>query len=78
VVPEPAKKSKTIPSSFKKRSTQPTPPPSPVNSTSIPSTQKIPNWVKGIFSFHAQGNLSDDDLIKALQFLIQQGIIKVK
>jgi len=44
-------------------------------STTTPS--KIPNWVKGIFSFYAEGKLSDDDLIKALQFLIQQGIIKV-
>lgn len=56
----------------------PTPPPSPANTTSIPSTPaKIPNWVKGIFNFYAQGNLSDDDLIKALQFLVQQGIIKL-
>ena len=56
----------------------PTPPPSPVNSTTIPTTpEKIPNWVKAIFGYYAQGNLSDDDLVKALQFLIQQGIIKV-
>ncbi len=41
----------------------------------IPS--KIPNWVKNIFNFYGQGEVSDDDLIKALQFLIQQGIIKV-
>lgn len=49
--------------------------------TAIPSTpeipSKIPNWVKSIFRYYAQGNLSDDDLIKALQFLIKQGIIKV-
>jgi hypothetical protein len=57
----------------------PTPPPSPVNSTTIPTThEKIPNWVKAIFGYYAQGNLSDDDLIQALQFLIQQGIIKVQ
>jgi hypothetical protein len=51
--------------------------PTPTMST-IPTTPaKIPNWVKAVFGFYAQGNLSDDDLIKALQFLIQQGIIKL-
>lgn len=55
----------------------PTPQPTPSSSTTISTPSKIPNWVKGVFSFYAQGNLSDDDLIKALQFLIQQGIIKV-
>lgn len=48
------------------------------NSTSIPTTSvKIPNWVKSVFGHYAQGDLSDNDLIKALQFLIQQGIIKL-
>ena len=56
----------------------PTPPPSPVNSTSITTIpEKIPNWVKAVFGYYAQGNLSDDDLVKALQFLIKQGIINV-
>ena len=57
----------------------PTPSPSPVNSTSIPTIpEKIPNWVKAVFGYYAQGNLSDDDLVKALQFLIKQGIINVR
>ena len=47
------------------------------NQTSVTLAPKIPNWVKAVFGYYAQGNLSDDDLIKALQFLIQQGIIKV-
>jgi hypothetical protein len=38
---------------------------------------EIPNWVKGVFNFYAEGKLSDGDLIKALQFLIKQGIINV-
>lgn len=47
-------------------------------STTIPTTSaKIPNWVKAVFGYYAQGNLSDTDLINALQFLIQQGIIKL-
>ena len=53
--------------------TVPTPIPTPpVGPTSIP------NWVKGIFGMYAQGQLSDNDLIQALQFLIKQGIIKVQ
>jgi hypothetical protein len=38
----------------------------------------IPNWVKGIFGMYAQGQLSDNDLVQALQFLIKQGIIHVQ
>ena len=44
--------------------------------SSMPS--KIPTWVKGIFSYYGQGQMSDDELINAIQFLIQQGIIKLK
>ncbi len=57
--------------------------PAPPTSASIPTSStvttpaKIPNWIKAVFGYYAQGNLSDDDLIKALQFLIQQGIIKI-
>jgi hypothetical protein len=59
--------------------TIPTSTPSLANPSTIPTTpEKIPNWVKAIFGYYAQGNLSDDDLVKALQFLIQQGIIKVQ
>jgi hypothetical protein len=52
-------------------------PETPTTPSTPASPSKIPNWVKDIFSFYAQGNLSDDDLIKALQFLIKQGIIRV-
>ena len=38
---------------------------------------KIPEWVKGIFTFYADGKINDDELIKALQFLIKEGIIEV-
>lgn len=47
------------------------------NTPHIASTSKIPNWVKSVFGYYAQGNLTDDDIIKALQFLIQRGIIKI-
>ena len=39
--------------------------------------QKIPEWVRNIFIWYAEDRISEDDLIGALQFLIEQGIIKV-
>jgi hypothetical protein len=45
------------------------------SNTETPS--KTPNWVKDIFGYHAQGDLSDEDLNKAVHFLMTQGIIKV-
>jgi len=41
------------------------------------STSKIPDWVKNIFIWYAEGIIEEDDLINALQFLIQEGIIEV-
>jgi hypothetical protein len=53
----------------------------PTNPT-VPTTPgafgPIPKWVKGIFGMYAQGQLSDNDLVQALQFLIKEGIIKVQ
>ncbi len=55
--------------------------PTPTTSSPVPSTitisSKIPSWVKSIFDFYGQGKLSDDELISAIKFLIQQGIIKL-
>jgi hypothetical protein len=31
---------------------------------------EIPNWIKSIFGYYTQGNMSDNDLIKAIHFLI--------
>lgn len=39
--------------------------------------EKIPGWVNGVFNWYAQGNISEDDLIQALQFLIDSGVINV-
>lgn len=38
---------------------------------------KAPAWVKNIFGFHDRGMISDDDFIDAINFLLQQGIIKM-
>ena len=32
--------------------------------------EKIPEWVNGIFNWYVQGNISENDMIQTLQFLI--------
>lgn len=54
-----------------------TPPPTPVPTPIPPTVSKIPHWVKTVFNLYGQGQISDDDLISALKFLIQTGVIKV-
>ena len=57
--------------------TQPTPT-SPTPTPQAPdSTVKIPHWVKSLFGLYGQGQVSDNDLINALKFLIQTGVIKI-
>ena len=43
----------------------------------VKSIQKIPDWVKNIFGWYANDQVSEDEMISALQFLIKEGIIKV-
>ncbi len=40
-------------------------------------TPKIPEWVRNIFIWYGEDKISEDELIGALQYLIQEGIIKV-
>lgn len=54
----------------------------PINSTSTAPTSTevvpindIPSWVKGVFSFWVNGQISDDELISAIKFLVNSGII---
>ena len=46
-------------------------------SSSPVTGSKIPDWVRNNAKWWAEGSISDDDYIKGLQFLIQQGILKV-
>ena len=46
-------------------------------SSSLLQTKEIPAWVKSIFVFYAEDNLTDAELIEALQFLIKDGIIVI-
>lgn len=63
----------SIPTPVNPTNPNPTPIPTPPGEPA-----SIPKWVKGIFGMYAQGQLSDSDLVQALQFLIKQGIIKVQ
>jgi len=48
-----------------------------VEETEIDNIQKIPDWVKNIFILYVDGSITENELINALTFLIDQGIIVV-
>lgn len=37
----------------------------------------IPTWVKGVFGYWAEGKLSDQDLLNAIEFLIKVGVLQL-
>jgi len=39
--------------------------------------QKIPEWVRNIFVWYAQDQVSEDELLNAIKFLVQEDIIKL-
>lgn len=39
--------------------------------------QKIPQWVKNIFVWYSQDKVSEEELLNAIKFLVQQDIIKL-
>ncbi len=41
------------------------------------SGQKIPDWIKTTMIWFAEGEISEDEMISAIQFLINEGIIKL-
>ena len=41
------------------------------------SSQKIPDWVKRTMGWYAEGLISEDEMIAAIQFLVKEGIIKL-
>jgi len=40
-------------------------------------SEEIPSWIKNNADWWSQGLISDDDFVKGIQYLIEQGIIKV-
>jgi hypothetical protein len=45
--------------------------------TDLENTSKIPAWVKNIFVLYSEGSITENELLSALKFLIEQGIIKI-
>ena len=45
--------------------------------TDLINAKKIPDWVKNIFVLYSYDEISEDELINALTFLIDQGIIEI-
>jgi len=45
--------------------------------TKLINAKKIPDWVKNIFVLYSYDEISEDELINALTFLIDQGIIEI-
>ena len=41
------------------------------------ATKTIPHWIKNTAMWWSQGSVTDDDFIKGIQYLVQQGIITV-
>jgi len=41
-------------------------------------TKKIPSWIKSIFGLYAQDQISEDELLNAIKYLIDEGIMVVK
>ena len=39
---------------------------------------KIPSWIKGIADWWVKGNISDDEFLEAIEFLINEDMIKIK
>ena len=39
--------------------------------------QKIPSWIRNIFMWYGQNQISEDDLINAIKYLIENKIIKI-
>jgi len=48
-----------------------------VNESELENVKNIPDWVKNIFILYADGNITENELISALKFLIEQGIIEI-
>ena len=41
------------------------------------SIQKVPDWVRNIFIWYAEERISEDELLNAIKFLVNQGIINL-
>jgi hypothetical protein len=42
------------------------------------SIEKIPSWMRQIFIWYADNQIAEDELLNAIKFLVQQGIIELE
>ena len=45
------------------------------NNGGMEEIRKIPEWVKNIFTWYSQDQISEDEVLNAIKFLVNQGII---
>jgi len=51
--------------------------PETAQGTTADDSQGIPSWIKNNADWWARGLISDDDFVKGIQYLIEQGIISI-
>jgi len=51
--------------------------PEPLQPDPEPVVNKIPEWVKNIFTWYSQDQISEDEVLNAIKFLVNQGIINL-
>ena len=51
--------------------------PETAQAENVEDSQEIPSWIKNNADWWAQGLISDDDFVKGIQYLVEQGIISV-
>ena len=45
--------------------------------TSIPSESTLPSWVRDIFVWYAEDTISESELIRSIEFLVNEGYIQI-
>jgi len=43
----------------------------------VENVSKVPEWIRNIFIWYGESNISEDDLLNAIKFLVQNNIIKL-
>jgi outer membrane biosynthesis protein TonB len=78
----------TIPTPTPEPEAKPTPEPEPTSkpeptpktnqqATTQESVQNVPDWVRNIFIWYGEEKISEDELLSAIKFLVNQGIINL-
>ena len=47
------------------------------NESELINAKKIPDWVKNIFILYSYDEITENELINALTFLIEEGVIEI-